>query len=656
MGTFPLKKVWNKFNSHFGTKGTVVVSKRRETLLYNFRLLTLCERYDILLFSETLIFTNNSERITEMNERKDMDQAYMWDLSPIFIDNEAWEKEFAEIEELIPSLAGYEEDLTASSERAGKAFDAIMNVTERAEKVYVYAMLKKDSDGSDPESQSMQSRAENLFVKLQTATAYINPLLLSMDDSLLESITSGEEMSKYRRYVKDIVRARRHTLDAEGERMLAMFSEVAGAPYDAYGMLFNVDAEFPEIKDESGASVRLTNGNFGVYRASADRTVRENAFESFFGEYGKYINTSAALYSGSVKSDNCTAALRKFDDARSARLFADNVPEAVYDSLLSEIREGLPLIGKYIDVRRRALKLDEIDMFDMYVPIVADADFDVPFDVTKEIIKSALAPLGEEYASLLDRAYDERWMDVYENRGKRSGAYSCGVYGSHPYVLLNYTNKLDDLYTVAHELGHSMHSFFSSRAQTYVDNEYSIMAAEVASTVNEVFLTKYLLKTQTEERKRAYILNHFMEGFRLTVFRQAMFAEFELRAHRMQQNGEPLTAAALSEVYGELLETYYKGAKINDVMKYEWSYIPHFYRAYYVYQYATGFCSAVAIVNEILKTGDAKNYLKFLSLGGSDYPIEELKVAGVDLTKPETIKSALKEFENAIDEFAGLIK
>lgn len=590
-----------------------------------------------------------------MSERKNMDPEYMWDLTPVFPDIAAWEREFSEVEKLIPSLGGYENTMTDSPKSLKEALDAILSAAERTERVYVYAMLMRDGDGSDPMCQSMQSRAQSLVVKLQTVVSYVSPLLLSVDEKKLDALISSDEVAEYRRYINDIVRARCHTLDAAGERMLSMFSEVADTPQDAYGSLFNVDMEFPEIEDENGEKVRLTSGNFGVYRSSTDRSVRESAFEKFFGEYKKFINTSAALYSGSVKADNCTAAMRGFESARGAHLFGGNVPEEVYDSLLSEIHDGLHLIEKYIDVRRRALGLDEIDMFDMYVPIAADADFDIPFDDTREIIKAALAPLGEEYASLLDRSYDEHWMDVYENQGKRSGAYSCGIYGVHPYVLLNYTNKLDDLFTVAHELGHSMHSFFSDRAQRYADHDYSIMAAEVASTVNEVFLTKYLLKTCTDKRRRAYILNHFMEGFRLTVFRQAMFAEFELRAHRMQQSGEPLTASALSNLYRELLETYYRGAKINDVMGYEWSYIPHFYTAFYVYQYATGFCSAVAIVNNILETGSAENYLRFLSMGGSDYPIEELKTAGVDLTKPDTVRSALAVFEKTIDEFSSLI-
>ncbi len=589
-----------------------------------------------------------------MNERKDMDKGYMWDLTPIFKDSAEWEAAYSRAEEKIGSLKGYKATLLRSAKDMKTALDAMSEACELTEKVYLYAMFLKDSDGSNPECQSREARGETLFVKLQAAVSYISPALLSIDENELDKMLKDDALSGYRRYIKDIVRARSHTLDSNGEKMLSMLSDVTGTPSNAYGMLFNVDVEFPEITDEAGKTVRLTNGNFGVYRSSRDRKVRESAFNSFFGEYGKYINTSAALYSGSVKSDNYYAAVRGFKSSRAAKLFGNNVPEEVYDSLVSEIHGGLGLIKKYTEIRRKALGLEKADMFDMYVPIVEDADFDISFEDTREIIKAATAPLGERYASLLDHAYDGHWMDVYENKGKRSGAYSCGVYGVHPYVLLNYTGKIDDLFTVAHELGHSMHSFFSSEKQSYIDHDYTIMAAEVASTVNEVFLTMYLLKNQKDSKKRAYILNHFMESFRLTVFRQTLFAEFEHRAHIMQQNGEPLTASALSGLYKELLTEYYDGTEINDVMAYEWSFIPHFYTSYYVYQYATGFCAAVAIVNNILKTGNAENYLKFLTLGGSEYPIEELKVAGVDLTKPETVRSALSVFEKTIDEFAEI--
>jgi oligoendopeptidase F len=328
---------------------------------------------------------------------------------------------------------------------------------------------------------------------------------------------------------------------------------------------------------------------------------------------------------------------------------------SVYEQLIEAVHSGLKTMRRYIDVRKRVLGLPEIDMFDLYTPIVEDVDFKVTFEEAKELVKEALKPLGEDYQRLLDKAYSEKWIDVYENKGKTTGAFSCGVYGVHPYVLLNYADTLDDAYTLAHELGHAMHSYLSSTTQDYVNHRYRILVAEVASTVNEVLLTKHLLSIETNPKRRAYILNHFLEGFRLTVFRQTLFAEFEKRTHEMYKEGTPLTAQSLNKLYRELNELYYEGAAVNEMMDVEWARIPHFYRAFYVYQYATGFCSAVSIADQILETGNPSNYLEFLSLGGSKYPIDELKVAGVDLTKPEPVANALKVFEETLDEFESIV-
>ena len=419
-------------------------------------------------------------------------------------------------------------------------------------------------------------------------------------------------------------------------------------------MLESVDMTFPKIKDENGNEVELTHGNFNVYRESKDRRVREEAFEKYFGEFKKYLNTFAAMYSGSVKFDTYFADVRNYDNACQAALFGSKVPVSVYEQLIEAVHSGLKTMRRYIDVRKRVLGLPEIDMFDLYTPIVEDVDFKVTFEEAKELVKR-LKPLGEDYQRLLDKAYSEKWIDVYENKGKTTGAFSCGVYGVHPYVLLNYADTLDDAYTLAHELGHAMHSYLSSTTQDYVNHRYKILVAEVASTVNEVLLTKHLLSIETDPKRRAYILNHFLEGFRLTVFRQTLFAEFEKRTHEMYKEGTPLTAQSLNKLYRELNELYYEGAAVNEMMDVEWARIPHFYRAFYVYQYATGFCSAVSIADQILETGNPSNYLEFLSLGGSKYPIDELKVAGVDLTKPEPVANALKVFEETLDEFESIV-
>lgn len=434
-----------------------------------------------------------------------------------------------------------------------------------------------------------------------------------------------------------------------------MLSDAAGGTSDAFKMLESVDMTFPEIKDGNGETVTLTHGNFGVFRESGDARVRKESFEAYFGEFKRYINTFAAMYAGSVKMDNYYTRVRGYGSTCERALFADNAPVSVYDKLIEAVHSGLPTMRRYLELRRRVLGLKELNMYDLYCPIVADVDMKIPYADAQKLVKEATKPLGEEYGKLLDRAFSERWIDVYENKGKTTGAYSCGVYGVHPYVLLNYSDKLDDAFTLAHELGHSMHSWFSDTTQDFANHDYRIMVAEVASTVNEVLLSKYLLKTETDPKKRAYILNHFLEGFRTTVFRQTLFAEFERQAHDAEMNGTPLTAEVLNGIYRKLNELYYEGAVINELQDIEWARIPHFYNAFYVYQYATGFSSAVAIADRILNHNGAADYLRFLSTGGSDYPLEELKIAGVDLTKPDAVAGALKEFDNALTELENLL-
>ena len=588
-------------------------------------------------------------------KRKDMDPKYQWDFTHIYPDKAAWEAAMAEAEQAVAGLAALPGALRMSKEGLKNGLDAVYAAMEKIELPFIYANLHKCADGSEPEHQNMDARAMTLMVKGMSMVAFLNPEILSIPEADLAAWMAEEDMGVYRFIVEDIVRGRAHVLDEARERMLAMLGEAAQTPSEAYSMLTNVNMKLPLVHDEQGKEVQLTQGNFGVFRESRDRRVREEAFRAMFGSYRQYGDTFAALYGGAVKLDNYFAQVRGYASACEAALDGGNVPVSVYDSLIEAVHESLPAMKKYLKLRQRVLGLDEIDVFDLYAPMVEDVDFPVPFENVKALVKGATAPLGQEYQALLDRAFAENWMDVYENEGKRSGAFSMGVFGVHPYVLLNYTNTLDDAFTVAHELGHSMHSFFSDRAQSYPLHDYRIMVAEVASTVNEVLLTKYLLKTETDKRRRAYVLNHFLEGFRTTIFRQTLFAEFERKVHELAAAGTPLTAATLNQVYHELVALYYDGAKADPDIDPEWSYIPHFYRGFYVYQYATGFSSAVAIADRILTTGDASGYLKFLTTGGSDYPLNELKIAGVDLTKPDTVKNALKVFAETVDELEKLL-
>ena len=588
-------------------------------------------------------------------KRSEMDPRFQWDFTHIYPDKAHWEAAMAEAEKAVEALSALPGTLGQSKDALKKGLEQLEDASQKVEIPYIYAMLHRAADGSEPAYQEMEARGMSLAVKANATTSFLDPEILAIPKEQLDAWMAQEDMTVYRHMVEDISRGRAHTLSADKEKMLAMLGEAADTPSSAYEMLTNVNMVFPKIHNEAGEEVQLTSGNFGVYRESRSRAVREEAFRAMFGTYRKYGDTFAALYGGQIKFDTFFANVRGYGSSIEAYLDGGNVPVSVYDSLIEAVHESLPAMKEYLALRKKALKLDKLDIFDLYVPMVEDVDYPVPFENVKELVKNATKPLGEEYQQLLDRAFAENWMDVYENQGKRGGAFSCGVYGVHPYVLLNYTDTLDDAFTVAHELGHSMHSFFSSRAQEFVNHSYRIMVAEVASTVNEVLMTMYLLKTETDKKRRAYILNHFLEGFRTTLFRQTLFAEFERKAHELHAAGTPLTSQTLNKIYHDLVALYYEGAEIDEEIDTEWSFIPHFYTPFYVYQYATGFSSAVAIARHILETGDASEYLRFLSTGGSDYPLNELKIAGIDLTKPDTVKSALEVFANTVKEFEALL-
>ena len=544
----------------------------------------------------------------ELKARKDMDKRYMWDLTQIYKTNEDWEKAFEELQASIPDVGKYSGTM-GTPEGARAALDGFYDLVYKSMLMYLYAELNKSGDNGDPEYQAMNERAMMLLVQLNTAASYITPELATLPTETLQAYLHAPELELYRHQIADIIRVRKHVLSPEQEKMLSMLADAAQTPDNSFTMLESVDMTFPTIRDENGEEVQLTHGSFGVYRESA----------------------------------------------LSAELYGNDVPVTVYDSLIEAVHEALPAMGRYIALRKKTLGLEELHMYDLYNPMVEDAGMKFTFEEAKDIVKKALAPLGEEYGGLLDRAFSEGWIDVYENKGKTTGAFSCGVYGVHPYVLLNFTNELDDVFTLAHELGHAMHSYKSDHAQAFANHDYSIMAAEVASTVNEVLLLKYLISNETDKKRRAYLLNHFIEGFRTTLFRQTLFAEFEKETHAMAQSGQPLTADSMNALYRRLNELYYAGAVVDDLQDIEWARIPHFYNAFYVYQYATGYSAAVAIADRILAAGDASDYLRFLTTGGSDYPIKELRIAGVDLEKPEVVSNALKEFGNSVDELEKLL-
>lgn len=612
------------------------------------------EEWQEICYNTSMAFLKGSDSVA-MLTRKEMDPRFMWDLSDIFPSREAWEAAYEKTEAEIGTLGDLPGTLKVSKESLKAGLDRIYAVMEPVDLIYRYASLLKSGDNGDPEAQAMESRAMNLSVRLSAALAFVDPEILEIPEETLDGWMKDPLLAEYRHILHDTARTGKHTLPYAQEKMLSLLSDAAENSYNAFTMMESVDMTFPNIAGEDGKPAALTHGTYGVYRESRRESVRKESFEVYHGEFKRFINTFAAMYAGSVKMDTYFSDVRGYGSALERALDGSNVPVAVYDALVEAVHEGLDTMKKYLALRKRVLGLEQLHMYDLYCPMVENVEYSVTFEEGKELVKKALLPLGEGYQKLLDKSYEENWMDVYENKGKTTGAFSCGVHGVHPYVLLNYTNTLDDVYTMAHELGHAMHSYLSSEKNSYANHNYRIMVAEVASTVNEVLMSRYLLKTETDKHRRAYILNHLLESFRTTVFRQTLFAEFERKAHDMYKNNEPLTAESLSRVFRDLNVLYYEGAVVDPLQDVEWARVPHFYEAFYVYQYATGFCSAVAIADGILETGDASDYLKFLSTGGSDYPLEELKVAGVDLTSPEVVRRALKVFDETLAEFEALL-
>ncbi len=463
----------------------------------------------------------------------------------------------------------------------------------------------------------------------------------------------------YRKWIEEIQRLKPHRLSAEQEKLLALATEVCQNPEQTYSMFNNADIQFPEIVDENGDKVRISHGRFVRLLESADRRVRKDTFEQFYKTYAQFINTVASIYSGQVKQQIFKAKARKYNSTLEAAVDANNVSPKVYENLVKTVNANMDKMHRYVRLRKKCLGVEELHMYDIYTPMIPDAAKKISFEEAKETVLKALAPLGEDYVNKVKEGFENRWIDVYENEGKRSGAYSAGAYGTHPYVLLNYNESLDDMFTLAHEMGHAMHSYYSNETQPYIYSQYKIFVAEVASTCNEVLLMEYLLKNTTDKKERAYLLNHYLDSFKGTVYRQTQFAEYEMLTNKMAEDGESLTAEALNKAYLDLNKKYYGPDMVSDdEIAYEWARIPHFYYNFYVYQYATGFSSAVAIAHNILKNGApaVEQYKKFLSGGCSKAPVELLKIAGVNLEEPTAIQDALDVFGTIIDEMEALVE
>ena len=588
--------------------------------------------------------------------RKEMDARWTWDLNDIINGAEAFDALYAQTEKDIDAWQKCQGKVAENPRAAIRGYFAIDRAVER---MFTYARMRQDEDGGDTAAQTLLARIQSLATRASSASAFLRPELLSLPAQMLEELKNDADFSEYSMFMENLLRDQPHTLPAEQEKLLAQLGEIMQAPDDIYTMLSDVDRPLPQVTDEKGQDASLSSTVYMRMLRSRNREARKTAYETEMNAYGTYRQTFAATYRYNVKADVASARVRGFGSAIEASLHPDRVPVAVYDNLVESVEAALPAMNKYLSLRKKQLNVDELHLYDLYVPIVSDYDMPLTYPEAFELVKKGLSPLGRHYRELLDEAYSGRWIDVYENKGKHTGAYSWGVYDSHPYVLLNHTDDLSGAMTLAHELGHAMHTWHSNKNQPYAKAGYSLFVAEVASTCNEMLLMRYLLDAFKEDKKAsAFLLNQLLEEFRGTVFRQTMFAAFEREAHRMEEAGIPLTAESLGEVHYRLNEKYYGGGcAIDDCVRYEWMRIPHFYSSFYVYKYATSFSAAVYLSHRILTEGQpaVDDYMKFLSAGGSVPPIDALKLAGVDMADPATVRDALKVFAETVDQLEALL-
>ena len=590
-------------------------------------------------------------------KRNEIEEKYKWNLGDLYASDEAWEADFNKLKNMIPGLKELKEGFTDSARNLSEALKKMDEASLIGERLYVFAKMRRDEDNGNTKHQAMTDRAMSLLVSLGAETSFAAPSLLAKDEKKLEEFISQETaLAPHAFMIRDTIRQKQHVLGESEERLLSLSSDFASGAHDIFTMLENVDMKFGEVNTPDGKQ-KLTHGKYIELMQNKSRQIRKDAYETYYSSFRSNINTIAAAYSTSVKKDVFYSRARKYPTVLSKALFSDNVPDSLYESLISCVHENLGTMYDYVDTRKKLLGLDDIAMYDIYAPLVSETGDRFSFEQSMDIVLKALEPMGEEYSGLLRRAQSERWIDVFENEGKTSGAYSWGAYGVHPYVLLNHRSDLDSVFTIAHELGHAMHTWYSQTAQPYPLAGYTIFVAEVASTVNEILLTKYLLKNSDESLKK-YVLNHYLDQFRTTVLRQTMFAEFEKISHEMCEGGEPLTHENLSHKYAELNRLYYgDGMNTDDTISLEWARIPHFYNAFYVYKYATGFSSAVMIATDIYdkKQGQLEAYKEFLKSGGSDYPLNLLKKAGVDFADGAPVKNCMSEFKKALDDFKKLM-
>lgn len=594
----------------------------------------------------------------QLLKRSEVPAENRWKLEDMFANQQEWDRTYDETKKLIEEASKFQGKLTDAA-ALKECFELDDELSLKTERLYVYAHMRQDEDTADPVYQALSQKAKKLSVDAGEALSYVTPEILALPDEKLDQFIADPSLSDYTFTLTEMKRQKAHILSKAEEALLAQVGTLSQAPQNIFGMLNNADLKFPKIKDEDGKEVELTHGSYIKFLESPDREVRRSAFKAVYDTYAKQKNTIAATLSANVNKNVFYSRVRKYPSVLEMSLFGDNISKEVYTNLIDTIHESLPLMHRYMKLRQKLLGVDELHMYDLFAPLVDEYKLDIPFEEAKKITKEGLKPLGEDYLKTLQEGYDKGWIDVYENENKRTGAYSWGAYGTHPYVLLNHNDNLNSMFTLAHEMGHALHSYYSDTTLKYRDAQYTIFLAEVASTTNEALLMHYLLEKSTDKKEKMYLLTYYADQFRTTVFRQTMFAEFEKIVHERAEKGESLTPQDLSAIYYKLNEQYYgKDMVVDKDIEMEWARIPHFYNSFYVYKYATGFSAATSFSKQILEEGKpaVDRYLGFLKSGGSDYSINILKKAGVDMSSPEPIREAMSVFENVIEQMEELTK
>ncbi|WP_027438259.1 oligoendopeptidase F [Lachnospira multipara] len=590
-------------------------------------------------------------------KREDVDKKYKWAVEDIYANDKLWEEDLNKLSQIAANPCKYKGELSKDSNNIYEALKESDETDYLLTRVYVYAFMKYYEDTQNSKYQEMSGKAQSVAIKMSEKYAFLEPEILSLDEESLREDIKKEPLSFYGPIIEDMLLTKEHSLSEKEEMLLAKAANISSVASETFSKFNNADIKFEKALDEKGEEHEVTNGQYGMLMESGDRTLRKNAFNSLYASYKANINTISSLFYGNVKQAVFFADVRKYNSSLERYLSASFIPTSVYTNLVNTVNNNLNLMHKYVELRKKALGVDELHFYDVYAPMVADYKWEVSYEEAKEMALKALEPLGEEYVNTVRTGYENGWVDVYENEGKRSGAFSWGCYGTHPYIFLNYTNTLNDVFTLIHETGHAMHTYYSNKTQSFAYSGYKIFVAEVASTVNESLLMQYLLKNCKDKDQKKYLLNHYFEQFKGTLYRQTMFAEFEMKAHEMVENGEVLSAKNLNDLYLGLNKKYFGDEMVmDDNIAYEWARIPHFYTPFYVYQYATGYSAAIAISLKILE-GDnevIEGYKNFLKSGSSLHPIETLKLAKVDMTKPEVVEDALKVFKDVLNQWENL--